>query len=148
MTRTGARVVRGELPVAFRYTPGVGNTAFLEALRDRGVLLGSRCGECEVTVVPARIFCERCFAALTPDAECGPGGELVSWTIARIDIDGEPLSEPQPFGLVRLDGADGVLLHRLLGIDRPERGMRVEAVLRDERVGSILDVEGFAAEGR
>ena len=28
---------RGELPVAFRYTPGVGDTAFFEALRDRGV---------------------------------------------------------------------------------------------------------------
>jgi hypothetical protein len=36
------RRIEGEIPVAFRYTPGVGNTAFFEALRDRGVLLGSR----------------------------------------------------------------------------------------------------------
>ena len=28
------------------YTPGVGNTAFFEALRDRGVFLGSRCASC------------------------------------------------------------------------------------------------------
>ena len=35
--------IPGALPVSFRYTPGVGTTAFLEALRDRGVLLGSRC---------------------------------------------------------------------------------------------------------
>ena len=38
--RLMARTVSGELPVAFHYTPGVGNTAFFEALRDRGVLLG------------------------------------------------------------------------------------------------------------
>ena len=35
-----ARTVSGGMPVAFHYTPGVGNTAFFEALRDRGVLLG------------------------------------------------------------------------------------------------------------
>ena len=36
-----ARTIDGGLPVAFHYTPGVGNTAFFEALRDRGVLLGA-----------------------------------------------------------------------------------------------------------
>jgi uncharacterized protein len=139
MTKT----VNGELPVGFRYTPGVGNTAFLETLRDREVFLGSRCDNCGVTIVPARIFCERCFAELTPDAECGPAGTLVSWTVARVDVDGRPLDAPETFALVRLDGADSVFLHRLLGLDRPEAGMRVEARFRSERTGSILDVEGF-----
>ena len=67
--RLMARTVHGELPVAFHYTPGVGNTAFFEALRDRGVLLGSRCEACGVTYLPARIFCERCFAELTADTD-------------------------------------------------------------------------------
>jgi uncharacterized OB-fold protein len=44
--------IPGELSVSFRYTPGVGNTAFFEALRDRGVFLGSRCDVCGVTYVP------------------------------------------------------------------------------------------------
>jgi uncharacterized OB-fold protein len=135
--------VQGELPVAFRYTPGVGNTAFLEALRDRGVLLGSRCDHCGITVVPARIFCERCFAELTPDVECGPAGTVVSWTVARIDVDGRPLDPPETFALIRLDGADSAFLHRLLGVDQPTTDMRVRARIRDERTGSILDVEGF-----
>lgn len=137
------RSVAGELPVAFRYTPGVGNTAFLEALRDRAVLLGSRCEHCDVTVVPARIFCERCFAELEANVECGPAGTLVSWTVARVDVDGANLASPATFGLVRLDGADSVFLHRLVGIDQPETGMRVEARFRDDRQGSILDLEGF-----
>jgi hypothetical protein len=133
------------MPVAFHYTPGVGNGAFFEALRARGAFLGSRCDACGVTYLPARIFCERCFAALGPGVECGPGGVLVSFTVARVGVDDEPLDAPIAVGLVRLDGADTALLHRLLGDEEWVIGMRVRASLRpaDERVGSILDVEGF-----
>jgi uncharacterized OB-fold protein len=135
----------GDLPVRHRYTPGVAGDAFFTALRDRGVLLGSRCEACSYTYVPARMFCERCFAELSADAEVGPGGTLVSFTIAFRDVEGEPLEEPVTIGLVRLDGADAVLLHRVLDPrDEPlEIGERVEVVLAAERVGSILDVEGF-----
>jgi uncharacterized OB-fold protein len=137
--------IPGELSVSFRYTPGVGNTAFFEALRDRGVFLGSRCDVCGVTYVPARIFCERCLAELDPSAECGPEGELLSWTIARVDVDGEALDTRVTYGLVKLDGADTSFLHRLVELeDDPEIGMRVRAVLAKERTGSIFDVEGFA----
>jgi uncharacterized OB-fold protein len=138
----------GEIPVRHRYTPGVGGDAFFSALRDRGALLGSRCEDCSYTYVPARLFCERCFAELAADVEVGPGGELVSFTIGFVGIDGEPLPEPRTIGLVRLDGADAVLVHRVLdGGDEPlEIGERVEVVLRPagERTGSILDIEGFA----
>jgi uncharacterized OB-fold protein len=137
--------IPGELAVSFRYTPGVGNTAFFEALRDRGAFLGSRCDDCGVTYLPARIFCERCLAELEPASECGPGGELTSWTVARVDVDDRPLDEPVTYGSVRLDGADTVVLHRLIDLDGdPEIGMRVRAVLAKERIGSIFDVEGFA----
>ena len=142
------RLVPGDFPVRHRYTPGVAGEAFFEALRRRGVLLGSRCEGCEYTYVPARLFCERCFAELAPNVEVGPGGELVSFTIVFVDVDGEPLETPQTLGLVRLDGADAVLLHRLLEPmdDEPlEVGEKVEVVLRPdaERTGSILDIEGF-----
>jgi uncharacterized OB-fold protein len=140
--------IPGELSVSFRYTPGVGNTAFFEALRDRGVLLGSRCDECAVTYLPARIFCERCLAELEPAVECGPEGELLSWTIARVDVDDRPLDPPVVYGLVRLDGADTAFLHRMLGADRePAIGARVRAVLASHREGSILDIEGFGPAG-
>jgi uncharacterized OB-fold protein len=142
------RRIDGDLPVRHRYTPGVAGEIFFTALRDRGVVLGSRCGACRYTYVPARSFCERCFAELAPDVEVGPGGELVSFTIAFVDVDGEPLEEPQTFGLVRLDGADAVLLHRVLdpaGEEPLEVGERVEVVFTPEaeRTGSILDIEGY-----
>jgi uncharacterized OB-fold protein len=137
------RAIHGGMPVEFHYTPGVGNAAFFEALRDRGVFLGSRCASCEVTYVPARIFCERCFAGLEPDTDVGPGGTLESFTSGAFGIDGEPLDTPVSLGLVRLDGADTVLLHRLLDVPEPAIGMRVVAVVAEVRAGSILDVDGF-----
>jgi uncharacterized protein len=134
----------GDFPVRHRYTPGVAGDVFFTALRDRGVLLGSRCEACAYTYVPARLFCERCFAELAADVEVGPGGTLVSFTIAFTGLDDEPLDEPVTFGLVRLDGADALLLHRVLDADEPlEIGERLEIVLSDERTGSILDVEGL-----
>jgi uncharacterized OB-fold protein len=136
----------GEFPVRHRYTPGVAGTAFFTALRDRGVLLGSRCDGCSYTYVPARLFCERCFAELAADAEVGPGGALVSFTIGFVGLEGEPLEEPETIGLVRLDRADSVLVHRVLDADEPlEIGERVEVVLRPEgeRTGTILDIDGF-----
>lgn len=137
----------GELPVEHRYTPGVAGEVFFAALRDRGVLLGSRCGSCSYTYVPARLFCERCFAELSADTEVGPQGTLVSFTIGFVGLEGEPFEEPEMFGLVRLDRADAVLLHRVVDAgDEPlEIGERVEVVIRDasEREGTILDIAGF-----
>jgi uncharacterized protein len=137
----------GGMPVRHRYTPGVGGDAFFTALRDRGVLVGSLCTHCGYTYVPARLFCERCFSELSADTEVGPGGELVSFTIVFAGIEGEPLERPETLGAVRLDGADAVLIHRVLepGEEPLEIGERLEVVVRPEgeRAGSILDVEGF-----
>lgn len=137
----------GGLPVAHRYTPGVAGEVFFAALRDRGVFLGSRCEACSYTYVPARLFCERCFAELAADTEVGPAGVLRSFTIGFADADGRELDQPVTVGLIQLDGADAVLMHRLMDTgDEPlEIGERVEAALRPdgERHGSIDDVLGF-----
>ena len=136
----------GDLPVRHRYTPGVAGDAFFTALKERGVLLGSRCESCAYTYVPARLFCERCFSELSADTEVGPGGELVSFTIVFRGIEGEPLERPQTLGAVRLDGADAVLIHRVEPGEEPlEIGERVEVVVEPEtrRTGSILDIAGF-----
>jgi hypothetical protein len=147
---TDPREVRrwdGSIPVGHRYTPGVAGTVFFETLRDRGVLLGSRCDSCAYTYVPARLFCERCFVELAADTEVGPGGTLRSFTIGFVGVDGQPLEVPLTLALVRLDGADSVLLHHVLdpGEAPLEIGERVEVVVRPdgERQGSIHDVVGY-----
>ena len=44
---------------------------------------------------------------------------------------------------MKLDGADTVLMHRLVGDGPWEIGARVDTVVREERIGSITDIEGF-----
>jgi uncharacterized OB-fold protein len=80
---------------------------------------------------------------LAADTECGPGGTLESFTTGYVGIDGEPLDAPTTIGLVKLDNADTVLMHRLLGSGPFQIGVRVEAIVSAERTGSILDMEGF-----
>ena len=94
----------GSFPVAHRYTPGVAGEAFLTALRDRGVILGTRCERCAYTYVPARLFCERCFAEL--DAV---QAELAHPAPERALVGA---GEPEVLGHGQVRGERGVLEHR------------------------------------
>jgi uncharacterized OB-fold protein len=140
----------GHIPIRHRYTPGVAGEAFFRALKDRGEFLASRCDSCGVTYCPARLFCERCFAGpFEADVQVGPGGTLMAFSIGHVGIEEEPLDEPRAVGLVRLDGADTVLMHFLVEAGELRAGMRVEPVFeaKSKRTGSILDVRGFRPAG-
>jgi uncharacterized OB-fold protein len=142
----------GQIPIRHRYTPGVAGTAFFTALKDRGVFLASPCQRCGITYCPPRLFCERCFDELRTETEVGPEGTVASFTVGHVGVEGEPLEEPVVVGLVQLEGADTFLLGFLWnGSDDPPPtiGQRVKAVLKpaSERVGSILDIEGFRPAG-
>ncbi len=142
------RAWRGEIPLQSLYTAGLGGQVFFKALKDRGELVGTRCQPCKQVYVPARAFCERCFAELTEQVTVKPEGALASFTFSHYDRDGRRTEAPQALALVRLDGATTVLLHRLLRVADPARvriGARVRAVLKPKpkRTGSILDIEGF-----
>ena len=147
-----ARSMPCSLPTHYRYTAGVAGQRFLAALRDEGILYGTRCDKCDYTYLPARMYCERCFAALPESAwvKVGPGGTLISFTVVHIDLDGKPLAAPRRLGLIRLDGADGHLVHDLgeLSAQAPRVGARVTAVLKPKthRSGSILDIRHFKPE--
>jgi uncharacterized protein len=136
----------GRVPIRHRYTPGVAGEAFFRGLKERGEFVASRCESCGITYCPARLFCERCFAGpLEPDVLVGPRGTLLSFSVGYTGLEGEPLEEPIVVGLVRLDGADTVLLHFVLDADELASGLPVEPVFAParQRTGSILDLRGF-----
>lgn len=135
---------QGKLSVGSYYTAGLAGQVFLAALKERGEILGTRCGRCDHVYVPAALFCERCFAELSVHVPVGPGGEVVSFTACRVDLDGAPLDPPQVVVAVRLDGATSVLVHRGLGSPDAWRiGGRAKAKLAATRTGSINDIAGF-----
>ena len=142
------RTWRGEIPIKSLYTAGVAGQSFLEALKERGELVGTRCDACRQVYVPSRLFCERCFAELTEEIDIKPEGRLASFTFCNVQRDGSPLRRPLALALVQLDGATTFFLHRLLHVTKPSQvriGARVKAVIKPKakRKGSILDIEGF-----
>ena len=86
------RTWKGSIPVTNLYTAGRAGEVFFRALRDRGEILGSPCAACGVTYVPARCFCERCFADLPGTRPVGPAGRVESFTVCRRDPGGRPLA--------------------------------------------------------
>jgi uncharacterized OB-fold protein len=119
---------------------------FLAGLRD-GVILGSRTAAGRV-LVPAAEYDEHGEA--TGDlVEVSASGVVMTWTWIAQPRRNHPLQLPFAFALIKLDGADTAMLHAVVapGEQALRTGMRVRAQWRDEREGSIKDIECFVPEG-
>jgi len=128
-------ILEGSVRLPFRYAAGATASTFLQALRDEGRILGSRCPSCRTVLCPPRPDCPRCGKPATEPVEVGPAGTLVSWT---------ELPGRGAFGLVRPDGADTAFVHRLLAPPQGLRaGTRVRARFAEDRSGGIADLAGF-----
>lgn len=152
MTRARSRpypAMRGEVPLKNLYTSGLATQQFFRALKEREEILASTCARCELSYVPCRFFCERCFENISGSSHAvQPEGRLVAWTEVRRDFNGGRLSKPVLVGAVKLSGASTVLIHYLKVPPKAvSQGMRVRAQFRPpkKRTGSILDIEGFVA---
>lgn len=135
----------GRVPIRHRYTPGVAGEVFFKALKG-GTFVASRCSSCATTYCPPRLFCERCFEGpLEADIEVGPEGTVESFSVGYTGLEGITLDEPVTIGLVRLDGADTVLMHFLVDVEHLMIGQRVVPAFqpKGKRTGSILDLRGF-----
>jgi uncharacterized OB-fold protein len=137
----------GEIPVNFLYTTGRAGEAFFKAI-GRGKLLAAKCDACDVTYVPPKTYCERCFARLEGSyREVAAKGEVHAFTICHKKMDGTPSEKPIVMAVVKIDKTDGFLVH-YLGEVKPKDvriGMPVKAVFasKKERKGSILDIKYF-----
>lgn len=138
----------GEIPVHYVYTYGLGLEAFFRALKEQGKFLASRCEECGVTYLPARIFCERCLEKLEGTFAVPGTGKVYAYTVVHRNMDESPKEEPVVLALIDMDGTDCRFLHYLTGVKPGEVkvGMAVKPVLkaRKDRLGRIEDIVGFA----
>jgi len=136
---------KGNLPVNSRYTYGIAGERFFRTIKDEGRILGSKCNKCQNTYVPATTFCEKCLGELTEWVDVGTVGEVYTFTLLNVAIDGNIHETPEVIAFIKL--GDGGLIHRL-GELEPQSvliGMQVQAVFKDneDRVGSILDIQYF-----
>jgi uncharacterized OB-fold protein len=133
------------LNLHFDYTRSTGPTigAFVTALRDRKVI-GARGSNGRVFVPPPE-FDPDTAEPLTDFVGVSDGGTVVSWTWMPEPIEGQPLTKPFAWALIKLDGADTSMLHAV-DVDSPDdisTGLRVRARWASERIGQIKDIECF-----
>ncbi|HEX78513.1 MAG TPA: Zn-ribbon domain-containing OB-fold protein [Dehalococcoidia bacterium] len=144
--------LHGEIPVYGQYTFGIAGERFFREIKDNGRIMGLRCERCNLTYVPPRIYCERCFNELQAWIEVGGRGKVHTYTIAHFDLDGARLPEPIIVAMVQIDGVCGGIVHRLgeVRLEETRIGMPVEAVFKPkaQRTGSILDIEYFKPQGK
>jgi uncharacterized OB-fold protein len=127
------------------YDVGRTNGRFFSALRDHGKILGTRCVTCQRTYLPPRMSCSNCFEELQEWVEIGHAGTLTAFTVVREPGMLQQMPTPYVVGLIKLDGADTALVHYLGEVDLQAVtvGMRVQAVLAEERAGNIWDIRYF-----
>jgi len=136
----GAHLVyEQKIDLPYTYTAGANQRAALTGLRE-GRLVGARDGAGEA-IVPAKPFGPD-GARLTELVDMPDEGTLEAVTLSHHLADAA--GRPRAYGLIRIDGAGNLLLHRLGGgAEQLGPGARVRAVWRSERGGSIGDVEHF-----
>ena len=117
---------KGDMTMENAYTSGLAGEKTLRALKDDGTLLATQCSACDLVYFPARLYCERCFSRiLEAEKIVGPHGSVESWSRIAIDQQGKKISKPYYAVLIRLVGANTLLLHRLEMPTTPYFGLKI-----------------------
>jgi hypothetical protein len=135
----------GQIYIPNNYSAGAVGSRFLIELRDNKRIMGIRCPTCNRVYVPARSVCKDCFAQLNEWVEVSDKGTLLTYTVCQQPNRVQPMATPIVYGVIQLDGADTGFVHMLGEVD-PEQlriGMRVQAVFKEKREASILDIKYF-----
>ena len=143
--------IRLQYQANFEYDYAAGKYAsrFMSELRDHAKLHGTRCTNCERVLVPPRPVCGICAAPTGEWVEVGPQGSITGFTVVEVPfidpMTGVQRPVPYGFAFIRLAGADTNIYHFLEESQHDKRrvGMTVEAVFREDRVGSMADIQYF-----
>ena len=138
-------VLEGKVDLPFSYSAGRTASRFFTELRDKRRIMGKRCQKCNSVIVPAQLFCKKCFTETEEWVEVGPEGILITFTVVYRKENHHPKESPLAYGIVQLDGADTSLVHLLAETDvaQLKAGIRVRAVFSKKRIGHILDIKHF-----
>jgi uncharacterized OB-fold protein len=135
----------GQIYIPNTYSAGAVGSRFLIELRDKKRIMGTRCPTCNRVYVPARSVCKDCFGQLDEWVEVSDKGTLLTYTVCHQSNPVQPVEPPIVYGIVQLDGADSGIVHMLGEVDFEQLriGMRVQAVFKEKREASILDIKYF-----
>ncbi len=137
----------GDMEVSsFIYTVGEAGERFFKTLKEKGLLVASKCDKCGNKYIPPKTFCENCFNEIKEYIEIEPVGTIETYTILHIDKDEKALAQPLIVAFISFNGIKGGLIHKVkMDINDLKIGVKVKAKLKpqDQRKGNINDIEYF-----
>lgn len=135
----------GEIRIGYKWAAGEAGTRFLLGLKEKRSIVGARCDRCQRTMVPPRLFCEECMGKASSFVDLAPRGKVETYSVNYYTTEARRTDKPWILAMISIEGSDGGLLHVLGEVSPPDVriGMEVEAVFREDRVGSIQDIEYF-----
>ena len=142
-------IYEGQIYIPNTYTAGAIGTKVLTSIKDKKRILGMKCTTCNRVLVPARSICQDCFEPLKEWVEVSDKGTVQTYSVVYEPTICQPIEPPFIYGIIQLDGADNGFVHMLGGVEIEQLyiGMRVQAVFKEERTGSILDINYFKPLG-
>jgi len=128
-----------KMDIFFKYSYG-GQSRFFRELRENRRIMGARCAKCGRTYCPPRAHCHTCYEK-TEWVELSGEGTIESYTVQHYTTSAFIKKLPFICCYIRLDGTDSLLMTNMEmdDVSRCRPGMRVKAVFRDNRHGTITD---------
>ncbi len=145
-TQVDLVTIPGNWNFNYNYFAGEAASRFFAGLRERKIF-STKCSKCDRRLVPARSFCDACYAPAGDWATVANEGTVDVFTIVHTHFPGLP-SPPFAIAYVTLDGADTAILNYIRGLDYSDSDAvsarllgrpRVKAVFSDEPQGRISD---------
>jgi uncharacterized OB-fold protein len=147
-SETSGAVFRAPMIIEYPFSRTTGPVigAFLTGLREQ-VLIGIKGTDGRVLIPPTE-YDPMTGDELTELVEVGPGGVVETWAWVRHPMPKHPLPHPFAWALVKPDGADVGFLQAVDAgsVDKMTTGMRVVPRWREEREGTIHDLECWEPE--
>lgn len=136
--------LKGQIAVPYTWSAGETGSRFLISLRDDQKIIGTKCSKCGTVYLPGRKNCGRCFIDMDEWVEIADEGVIQAYTIVHYNHAVQPAEVPFAYALIKLEGADVGFLHLIRkGLNRLKNGLKVKAIFKAERTGSILDIDSF-----
>ena len=125
--------IPGSWNFQYTYFAGASASRFFAELRENRRVMGTRCPECQRVLVPARSFCDACFARTTDWVPVASEGVLETFTIITAAFPGLP-EPPVVLAYVTLDGADTALVNVVTGVDCTDIDAAAAILIQQPRV--------------
>ena len=140
------------LTLQYRHAHGPYYGRLFDEMKTAARILGIRCTKCHSVLLPPRELCDVCYVKTGTWAEVADHGVLQAFSIIHLKFIGQTREPPYVYAEIMLDGANTKIIHILDGVDiaaaprNLKPGMRVKAVWKTERKGSLGDISHFELE--